>query len=108
MTKQQERRIEEIREIMLNLVGYRETKEIKEETIEELFYGAVSMVIEVGTIGDEGTMAEIYCRDRAHVFIGPRGGCYTFSKARSGANKGHMVRYDDNVRGVVWRNVLDK
>ena len=108
MTKQQERRIEEIREIMLNLVGYRETKEIKEEKIEELFYGAVSMVIEVGNIGDEGTMAELYCRDRAHVFIGPRGGCFTYAKAKSGANKGQLVRYEDNVRGVIWRSVLDK
>ena len=108
MTKEQERKIEEIRNIMLNLVGYAETKEIKEEKIEEMSFGHIYLIIEVGNIGDEGTMAQYICRDRAHVFIGPKGGCYTYSKARSGKNKGETVRYDDNARGVCWRSVLDK
>lgn len=100
MTREQEIKVKEIEKIMIGLVGHPETKEIKEEKIEELNHGQVLMVIEVGNIGDEGTMASIICRDRDHVFIGPKGGCYTYSKARSGKNKGKFVRYDDNARGV--------
>ena len=107
MTREQEKKVAEIRNIMLNLVGHAETKEIKEEEISEMGYGIVQMVIEVGMIGDEGTMAEVVCRSRAQVFIGPKGGCYTYSKARSGENKGKLVRYDDNARGVCWRCISD-
>ena len=108
MTKEQERKVKEIEKIMMELIGHPETKEIKEEEVNEIGYGIVSMVIEVGEIGDEGTMAEVLCRQRAHIFIGPKGGCYTYSKARSGKNKGKDVRYDDNALGVCWRCVLDK
>lgn len=107
ITKEQEKRIEQFRNIMLNLVGYPETKEIKREQIHDIGYGTISVVITVGSIGDEGTMAEVVCRDTAQVFIGPKGGCFTMSTARSGKNKGKTVRYDDNLQGVVWRSVFD-
>ena len=103
MTKYQERRIAQIEEIMMNLVGHPETKEIKEKSIEDLGH-CISMVIEVGAIGDEGTMAAIFCRQRAHVFIGPKGGCYTYTRSR---RNGEHIRYDDSASGVCWRCVLD-
>ena len=34
----------------------------------------VSLVLETGMKEDEGTMAAIFCRDRAHLFVGPGGG----------------------------------
>ena len=34
----------------------------------------VSLVIEVGHVGDEGSMAEVLCRDCRQFFIGKRGG----------------------------------
>ena len=33
----------------------------------------LSVVIEVGHIGDEDTMASVFARERVHAFIGPRG-----------------------------------
>lgn len=105
MTKQQERRIAQIEEIMLNLVGHPENKEIKTKDIEELEGGIVSVVIEVGRIGDEGTLAAVFCRQSAHIFIGPRGGCSTYTRSRK--DKGKLIRYDDNVSGVCWRCVID-
>lgn len=105
MTKQQERRIAQIEEIMMNLIGYPETKEIKEKSVEELGVGGiVSMVIEVGDKNDEGTLAAVFCRQRAHIFIGPKGGCYTHTRSR---RDGSYIRYDDTPSGVCWRCVLD-
>lgn len=34
----------------------------------------LSVVLEVGAVGDEGTLAAIICRDRVHLFVGKRGG----------------------------------
>ena len=45
----------------------------------------VSVVAEVGMVGDEGTMAEIFCRYRVHIFVGQRGGLtYPASNKRTG------------------------
>ena len=49
------------------------TYEIKEYKVEETEY-FLSVVLEVGMIGDEGTMAQVFCRDRVHLFVGKRGG----------------------------------
>ena len=32
------------------------------------------LTLEVGSVGDENTMASVFCRDRRHVKIGIRGG----------------------------------
>ena len=74
MTKQQERKVNMIREQAENLHGKHSSEyEIKEWKVEENEF-FVSVVVEVGMIGDEGTMASIICRDRLQVFIGKRGG----------------------------------
>ena len=47
--------------------------EVKIEEVQDCGH-FVSFVIEVGMFDDEGTMAEIICRNRRHFFIGKRGG----------------------------------
>ena len=55
----------------------------------------LSVVLEVGMIGDEGTMAQIFCRDRVHLFIGKKGGItYPTSKRRK------TKRFDGSLLGV--------
>lgn len=34
----------------------------------------VSVIVEVGLKGDEGTLASVFGRNRAHIFVGPKGG----------------------------------
>lgn len=104
MTRYQEKRINQIEEIMLNLVGYPETKEIKEKSVHDIGHGIVSLVIEVGDVGDEGTLAAVFCRQRAHIFIGPKGGCSTYTTSRK---DGSLITYEDTPSGVCWRCVLD-
>ena len=72
MTKMQERSIEKIRELAQELL-LGENYEIKEFTINENEYFA-SVVVETGMKNDEGTYAQIFARERAHLFIGKRGG----------------------------------
>lgn len=74
MTKQQEMKVNMIKRQAENLHGKFSTNyEIKEWRVEENEF-FVSLVVEVGMIGDEGTLASIFGRDRLQVFIGKRGG----------------------------------
>lgn len=74
MTTAQERSIERIKKLAENLHGHCSASyEIKEFKVEENEY-FVSVIVEIGMIGDEGTMGEYIGRDRAHLFIGKRGG----------------------------------
>lgn len=54
--------------------------EIKEYEVTELECGLVSVVLETGRKGDEGTLAELICRQRVHLFIGKRGGITYYDK----------------------------
>lgn len=51
--------------------------EIKEFEVTETDYGTVIVCSVTGVKGDEGTMAEVFCRVKRHIFIGPRGGLKT-------------------------------
>lgn len=54
-----------------------ENAEFKDWTVTALGegkYSRISVVVETGKIGDEGKMSAIFCRPRAHFFIGRRGG----------------------------------
>lgn len=74
MTKQQEMKVNMIRRQAENLHGSHSSDyEIKEWRVEENEF-FVSLVVVVGLIGDEGTVASIFCKDRLQVFIGKRGG----------------------------------
>lgn len=71
MTKSQEKAVQAVRQLVeRNLTDKQEIK-IWEVTECEYF---VSLVVEYGYIGDEGTLSAILCRDGAHLFIGKRGG----------------------------------
>ena len=75
MTKKQEQIIERIRqEVLKDFCHNNDSKyEIKTWEVEENKY-FVSLYVVCGLKDDEGTLAEVFARDRIHVFIGPRGG----------------------------------
>ena len=74
ITKAQEKAIAGIKKLAEKLHSYHADKyEIKQFEITDCEY-FVSVVVEVGMKDDEGTLAEVFCRDRAHLFIGKRGG----------------------------------
>lgn len=49
------------------------TYEIKRYEVDDCKY-FLSVFMEVGKVGDEGTLASVLCRDNVHLFIGKRGG----------------------------------
>jgi len=75
----------------------RDRYEIKRWEIDEIgVNGILSLVVVVGLPGDEGTMAAIFARDHAHIFIGPRGGI-TYPVFR----KRHQIERPLNGRGFL-------
>lgn len=79
MTKAQEKAIAKVRKLVESEL-YSDEYEIKEWEISENKY-FVSLVVEYGMKNDEGTLASLIARDRAHLFIGTRGGIrYPVSK----------------------------
>lgn len=97
MTKAQEKAIERIRTLVEAECGDR--YEIKEWNIAEFPY-FVSLVSETGLIGDEGTMASIFARDRAHLFIGKRGGI-TYPVIRNGKQTNRRFKGYSILQAVV-------
>lgn len=82
MNQVQQEMVERLKTAILEKNSGSRGSEIKKLEIRE-FYNTVSMVIEVGMPGDEGTMASVFARDYRHIFIGPRGGleiCNTKTK----------------------------
>jgi hypothetical protein len=75
MTKAQEKAVARIKYLAFEGM-YGETADRYEfkkwEVNEHEFF--VEVITETGMKNDEGTMAEIYCRDHAQLFIGKRGG----------------------------------
>lgn len=75
MNAKQERMIEVIKSKMLERASNGGLAEVEVKQLEvidgEHF---VSLCIEVGRVGDEETMASVYCRDSRQIFIGKRGG----------------------------------
>lgn len=98
ITPLQEKTIRNIRKMAENLHSsrYADKYEIKTFEVEDCKY-FVSLVVEVGMKDDEGTLAEVFCRDRAHLFIGPRGGIrYPVSKQMK---DGSWKHYDKPFKG---------
>lgn len=96
ITKAQEKAIAKIKRLAENLHSYHADKyEIKQFDINDCKY-FVSVVVEVGMKDDEGTLAEVFCRDRAQLFIGPRGGIrYPVSKKmKDGSWKHYNKRFE--------------
>ena len=63
-----------------------ERKEIKRIEVSPLFEGSKKQVllIETGLKNDEKTLASVFCRDKWHVAIGPRGGVQSLSHRKQG------------------------
>lgn len=97
MNTAQSKAIARIRKLAENLFGSQSEKyEIKEWRLIENEY-FISVIVEVGLKGDEGTLAEVFCRDRAHLFIGKRGGItYPVSKKMKDGSYKH---YDKRFKG---------
>ena len=74
MTKSQERALNKIKRLAEKWAneGF-EDGELKKWDVEENEY-FVSVIVEIGGKNDEGTWAEVVCRDRAQLFIGKCGG----------------------------------
>lgn len=97
MTKAQEHAIERIREMVISWAG--ENGEIKEWKAEPVDYSeTIFLTFTCGMIGDEGTLAEVIARDRAHLFIGVRGGAWYYADSKRG--KRDRVR-----RRFEWRSI---
>ena len=71
MTKSQEKAIERIRKLVESECRDRYEIKIWELKEHETF---VSLYVAYGLKNDEGTLAELLCRDKAHLFVGKRGG----------------------------------
>lgn len=76
MTHMQELRVEQLRKDAIRLMNdFHTNGELKKFEVEEHEY-FVSVIVVVGSVGDEGTLASIMCREDAHIFIGKRGKVY--------------------------------
>ena len=79
MTKLQESAVEAIKRAALNLYGFPEKKEVKQFEVKEIAprpgkVPSLFVTIEVGYIGDEGTMQALLCRHRGNFTVGRLGG----------------------------------
>ena len=99
ITKSQEKAIERLRRDAVDSLFFGDDYEFKAFEIIEGKYN-ISIVIETGMIGDEGTMAEIFGRDRAQFFIGKRGGIHYWRERK------HKRNDEDNFIKVPYNRML--
>lgn len=81
MTSYQEKAIEKLKSAFFKhySFGRPEEHEFKEIHVEEWeITETVYVRLTVGMIGDEGTLAECFCRDTTAVCIGKRGGYFSY------------------------------
>ena len=71
MTNSQKLAMERIKKLTNDLL-YNDNHEIKKFEVTDCDY-IMSVIVETGLKNDEGTLAAIVGRDRAHLFIGKRG-----------------------------------
>ena len=95
ITKAQEKAISNIKKLAEKLYDQHADKyEIKKFEVDVNKYFA-NVIVEVGMKEDEGTMAEVFCRDTAQLYVGPRGGItYPVSKKmKDGSWKHYEKRF---------------
>ena len=82
MTQAQERAVQRVKRMAENSLfhGGPEKYEFKQFEVTDHEWGTVSVALETGMKGDEGTLAAIFARDYCHIFIGPRGAIYWYDK----------------------------
>ena len=96
ITKAQEKAIDNIKKLAEKLHERHADKyEIKKFEISANEY-FTDVLVEIGMKDDEGTMAEIFCRERAQLFIGKCGGItYPVSKQlKNGKWKHYTKRFE--------------
>jgi hypothetical protein len=96
MTKAQEKTICRLRTLVERELDAR--SEIKAWEVED-YATFVSVYVVTGMKNDEGTLAQVFARDRAHLFIGKRGGT-TFPVWNGKARK-------QTVRAFHWYSILE-
>jgi len=85
-TEQQTRTLNEVIDFLTK--GYLNDYEVKElEVTTSEDWKDVLVSLEIGMAGDEGTMAELICRDHYQFFIGPRGGMFYYPKHSHNARR---------------------
>lgn len=100
MTRRQEYMVEMIRrKAKENLFYNKEAYEFKTFEVKDERWATI-VVFEIGQKNDEGTMASIFCRDRAQFFIGKNGGITYVNKKgtvkRLGRNSFYCACYEQN------------
>ena len=98
MTKAQERAIEKLRKQTERDLFFSEKYEIKQFEVKEYEDGCLTLAIETGLKGDEGTMAEIYARDYCFLFIGDRGGVTWYNRA---GTKRYLCEHRSLLKAVI-------
>ena len=96
LTKAQEKAISNIKKLAEKVHERHADKyEIKRFDVDTNEYFA-DVVVEIGMKDDEGTMAEVFCRECAQLFVGPRGGItYPVSKQmKNGSWKHYTKRFE--------------
>lgn len=89
MTPRQERTIEALKKAIAERnarIGHTSLKTL--EITEDPSSPLVFLLIEYGRPNDEGTAAEIFCRDRRHIAITPRGGLRLLNAKRQREARG--------------------
>jgi len=81
-------------------IGGRLEAEIKDKSIVNHADGSVELRIRVGQKADEGTAAEIYCREFRQVFFGPRGRVTCRTVGKNGETKSvKLVGFNESLWG---------
>lgn len=94
MTKAQERAVKFLRRDAAANLLFNEKHEFKEFDVKETDGGTLMVAIEAGYVGDEGTWASVFCRDRCIVFVGVRGAIwYYVDTKRKSKNGFRRVKY---------------
>ena len=93
MTKAQERKIATLKKLAEENLFYSKNEyEFKRFDVKAIDgCNTVSVVIETGLVGDEGTAAQYYAREYGMFFVGPKGGIHYYSK--KGIRKSMKVFY---------------
>jgi len=98
MTEKQARVVKMLRRRVIQMDGHGDKYEYKRFDVKEMDCDLVSVVSEVGLIGDEGTAASILCRTHRHILVGKRGGLTLVNAAR-------FVKKDGRLRKIPRANV---
>jgi hypothetical protein len=79
--------------------GQEDRVEVKHLSMQHAWSGTFFVSLTVGMKGDEGTMAQAFCRDHRHLWIGKNGGVELLNPRGA---KGQRLRKLSGLRNAVW------